>query len=115
MSTNFQSVTTNKTFGATAKNLWELINLFPEESCIVLRFFYDDSHEPVKQIPIWKMNHEDYPSDLNFPSAEVSRKELYVFLGEYGLDSYRMTMEWNYGFGNSILINIQRPATNLDY
>ena len=114
MSTNSQSVTTNKTFGATAKNLWELIKLFPEESCIVLRFFYDDSPEPVKQIRIWKNNHEEYPPKLNYPSAKEAVCELYGFLSVYGLDSYRMTMEWNYGFGNSILINIRRPSTNYE-
>ncbi|MCR5060011.1 MAG: hypothetical protein K6A80_03150 [Saccharofermentans sp.] len=104
-----------RTLGANARTLCRLIDLFPEESCIVLRFFYEGCSEPVKQIQIWKNNHEEYPEELNYPTVERSREELFDFFDEYGHDSYRMTMEWNYGFGNSILINIQRPSTNLDY
>ena len=104
-----------RTLGANARTLCRLIDLFPEESCIVLRFFYEGCSEPVKQIQIWKNNHEEYPEELNYPTVERSREELFDFLDEYGHDSYRMTMEWTYGFGNSILINIQRPSTNLDY
>ena len=103
----------NQIYGANARMLWQLLRLIPEESCITINFYLEGARMPEHMINLWKNNHEEYPDDLNYPTFERSKKELYEYIGYYGIDSYRMNLTWNYGFGNSIVIDLFRPEMAL--
>ena len=104
----------NQIYGANARMIWQLLRLIPEESAITINFYLEGARMPEHMINLWKNNHEDYPEDLNYPSFERAKKELYDYIGYYGIDSYRMNLTWNYGFGNSIVIDLFRPELALD-
>ncbi len=101
----------NKT-GATSKDLWNLYRLLPENSCVTYKFYYDGEDELYDEVSIWKNNNTTSNAVPEYISAKEGKNRLYNLIRKYGFDSYRLKMEWNYGFGgNSVLISVYSPKS----
>ncbi len=101
-------------FGAYAKDLWNLYRLCPEESCVTFSF-YKDMETLWKEVTLWKNNEMSIhlPEDreqgkdaLDYPSRTEAERKLYEAIGGFGFGPYRLSLEWNHGFGNSIHLRV---------
>ena len=103
-------------YGAHAEDLWKLYYMLPEICCVTFKFYEIGSDEVKKEISIWKDNEhkisvpndKDEEKSVTISSHYEGEKELYAYLGEYGLGPYYLKLEWNYGFGNSVVIEVTK-------
>ena len=51
-------------------------------------------------------NREQGQDALDYPSRTEAERELYEVIGAFGFGPYRISMNWNHGFGNSIHIQV---------
>ena len=98
-------------FGASARDLWRIYKGHPENSCVDLKFFYDGQKEPVKCFQCIKSNDNTHPESYvkGLSDCKDVESKIYQFLGVYGLNQYRLSLNWDFGFGNAVLIRISRP------
>ncbi len=98
---NNSKTVTPCTLGCTSRNLWQIYNLLPDKTIVDFEFSYLGDSHPQKTITISK----DSENELLMKSQE---KELYDYIREFGFDNYYIHLQWNFGFGNSVLIDVSR-------
>lgn len=81
--------------GAFAEDLWSLYMLVPRLSKVEYRFHQDDGNE-TEILHISKFE----------VSPEYAKKQLDIYLNKFGPGPYSLKVDWVYGFGNNINIDV---------
>ena len=96
--------------GACSKDLWHFYHMLRDDSCITYNFYHEGEEDPAEQVTIWKGNTETSSDVPEYITEEEGKERLYNIIKWYGFDSYRINLQWNYGFGNSVVVDVYRPA-----
>ncbi len=98
-----QRVRPGASSGASSGDVLKIYNMLPENTFFELQFFdADDTSKPLEAIGFLKCGNP-----LEKASIEDHIMQMKEAFRRWGYDNYRsLLMEWNRGFGNSVLLQV---------